>query len=91
MNEPHPPVPSHPLLWFPEFLELTRRRLQPQVRVLGLSLLVGVIAGLGAIVFFSACQIIFHYTLDAWPATAPATRSTNRRCWRRPTARSSPG
>jgi CIC family chloride channel protein len=30
---------------------------------MGLSLLVGVIAGLGAIVFFAACQVIFHYTL----------------------------
>jgi CIC family chloride channel protein len=30
---------------------------------MGLSLVVGVIAGLGAIVFFTACQLIFHYTL----------------------------
>ncbi|HJT79004.1 MAG TPA: chloride channel protein [Gemmataceae bacterium] len=57
------PAPSQPLRWFPEFLELTRKRLQPQVRVMGLSLVVGVIAGLGAVVFFAACQVIFHYTL----------------------------
>lgn len=64
MSENAVPVPSHPLRWFPEFLELTRRRLQPQARVMGLSLVVGVIAGVGAVVFFAACQVIFHYTLD---------------------------
>ena len=45
------PVPSHPLRWFPEFWELSRRRLRPQARLLGLSLVVGIISGLGAIVF----------------------------------------
>ncbi|HVX62130.1 MAG TPA: chloride channel protein [Pirellulales bacterium] len=29
-----------------------------------LSMLVGVIAGIGAIVFFSACQVVSHYALD---------------------------
>ena len=58
------PVPSHPLRWFPEFLELGHRRLRPQARLLGLSLLVGVIAGIGAIVFFTACQVVFHFSLD---------------------------
>src|SRR5208337_1642792 len=55
---------SHPLRWLPEFLELSHRRLRPQARLLGLSLLVGVIAGIGAIVFFAACQIVFRYSLD---------------------------
>jgi CIC family chloride channel protein len=58
------PAPSHPLRWFPEFLELSSRRLRPQARLLGLSLLVGVISGVGAIVFYTACQIVFHYALD---------------------------
>ncbi len=69
-----PVVPSHPLRWFPEFWELGNRRLRPQGRVLGYSLLVGVIAGLGAIVFFAACQLVFHYSLDAlvgYRPTAP--------------------
>jgi CIC family chloride channel protein len=57
------PVPSHPLRWFPEFLELGRKRLKPQARLLGLSLVVGVVSGLGAIVFFAACQVVFHYAL----------------------------
>src|SRR5690349_20559725 len=58
-------IPSSPLHWFPEFWELGRKRLRPQARLLGLSLIVGVIAGIGAIVFFSACQLVFRYSLDA--------------------------
>jgi transposase len=41
------PVPSHPLRWLPEFLELGGRRLRPQARLLGLSLVVGIVAGIG--------------------------------------------
>ena len=36
----------------------------PNPRLMGLSLVVGVIAGLGAVVFFLACQIVSHYALD---------------------------
>jgi chloride channel protein, CIC family len=57
-------VPSHPLRWFPEFWEVGRKRLRPQIRLLGLSLVVGVIAGLGAVVFYLACQVVVHYALD---------------------------
>jgi CIC family chloride channel protein len=67
------PVPSHPLRWFPEFLELGQRRLRPQARVLGLSLVVGVISGVGAIVFFVACQVVFHYALDVGAGYHPIT------------------
>ncbi len=59
-----PPVPSHPLRWFPELWELGRKRLRPQARLLGLSLVVGVVAGVGAIVFYLACQVVVHYALD---------------------------
>jgi len=58
------PIPSHPFRWFPEFLELGRRRMHSQARLLGLSLVVGVIAGLGAILFYCACQVVAHYSLD---------------------------
>jgi CIC family chloride channel protein len=58
------PVPSNPLRWFPEFLALTRRRIGSQARLLGLAVLVGIIAGLGAVVFSAACQIVVHYALD---------------------------
>jgi CIC family chloride channel protein len=67
------PVPSHPIRWFPEFLELGRRRLRPQARLLGWSLVVGIIAGIGAIVFFVACQLVFHFTLDALAGYHPHT------------------
>src|SRR5262245_17378638 len=67
------PVPSHPLRWFPEFLELGQRRLRPQARVLGLSLVVGVLSGFGALVFFAACQVVFHFALNVGPGHHPAT------------------
>jgi CIC family chloride channel protein len=58
------PVPSHPFRWLPEFWDLGRRRLRSQARLLGLSLLVGVISGVGAIGFYAACQAVFHVALD---------------------------
>lgn len=67
-NVPEPrstrPVPSHPLRWLPEFVAISRKRLRSQARLMLLSMLVGVIAGLGAIAFFSACQVVSHYALD---------------------------
>ncbi len=59
------PAPSNPLRWFPEFWQLSRRRLRSQARLLGLCLVVGVVAGVGAVLFYSACQVVFHYTLGA--------------------------
>jgi CIC family chloride channel protein len=67
-------VVTNPLRWFPELWESHRRRVRPQARLLGLSLLVGVISGIGAIVFFTACQLVFHYALDVaagYHPTAP--------------------
>src|SRR5579872_7032245 len=55
------PVPSHPLKWLPEFWSLARKRFRPQGRVMLLSIVVGVIAGVGAIVFYLACQYVSHY------------------------------
>ena len=84
--------PSHPLRWFPEFWELSRKRLRPQARLLGLSLVVGVVAGLGAIVFFVACQVVVHFALDAvagYHPHAPGRRAGPVRRKRR--SRSGPG
>jgi chloride channel protein, CIC family len=67
------PVPSHPLRWFPEFWDLGRKRFRPQGRLMVLSLAVGIIAGVGAIVFFAACQIVFHYALDVGAGYHPHT------------------
>jgi len=58
-----PQVPSSPLRWFPEFLTASTRRLRSQSRVLALSLIVGVIAGLGAVLFYVGGQTVLHYTL----------------------------
>ena len=72
-EEAKTPKPSHPFRWFPEFWELSRKRLRPQARLLGLSLVVGIIAGVGAIVFFAACQVVFHYSLDGIAGYRPVS------------------
>jgi CIC family chloride channel protein len=59
------PTPIHPFRWFPEFWQLSKRRLRSQARLLGLCLVVGVVAGLGAVVFHAACRLVVHGTLDA--------------------------
>jgi CIC family chloride channel protein len=65
MTDPSAPAtPLNPLRWFPEFWQLGRRRLRPQARLLGLSLGVGVIAGLGAVIFYLATRIVFHLVLE---------------------------
>ena len=51
------------LRWFPEFLDLGRRHINVQVRLLGLSILVGLVAGLGAIIFYCATRYMEHYAL----------------------------
>jgi chloride channel protein, CIC family len=66
-----PPIPSHPWRWFPEFWELGRRRVRAQARLMGLSLIVGVFAGIGAIVFYLACQVVVHVALDAGAGYRP--------------------
>jgi len=71
-SAPTPPIPSHPMRWFPEFWELSRNRLRPQGRVLMLALAVGLVAGLGAIVFYAACQVVVHYGLDAVAGYRPS-------------------
>jgi CIC family chloride channel protein len=56
---------ANPLRWLPEYLLLSRRRLRTQSRLLGAALLVGLVAGLGAVVFHLACLVVVRYTLDA--------------------------
>jgi len=69
--QPPAPAPSHPLRWFPEFWELSRKRIRPQARLMVLALLVGVISGLGAIIFYWACQVVFHYSLSWFAGYQP--------------------
>ena len=54
--------PRH-FAWFPEFLKLRQRSVRSQVRLLGLAMLVGVVAGLGAVVFYLATRAAEHYAL----------------------------
>lgn len=65
--------PTNPLRWVPEFYEMGKKRLRPQARLLGLSLAVGVVSGLGAIVFFTACQFVFHVALGLGAGYHPQT------------------
>jgi CIC family chloride channel protein len=64
MEAPVPSRPSHPAGWFPEFLQLGQKRLRAQGRVLGSSILVGIVAGLGAVLFSAACHVVVHFSLD---------------------------
>jgi CIC family chloride channel protein len=55
---------TNPLHWFPEYLTLSRRRIRSQSRLLGSAVLVGIVAGIGAVVFAVACQIVVAGSLD---------------------------
>jgi CIC family chloride channel protein len=75
MDEANPRKLSHPFVWVPEFILLGRKRLRTQGRMLGSAILVGIVAGLGAVVFASACHIVVAYALDrgaGYRAVAPA-------------------
>jgi CIC family chloride channel protein len=64
MAQSEGPTKQNSLLrWFPEFLELGRRHLNAQVRLIGLAVIVGIVAGLGAIVFYWATRYMEHYAL----------------------------
>ncbi|MBN1393774.1 MAG: chloride channel protein, partial [Pirellulales bacterium] len=58
-------VSFRPLAWIPEVFRLGQNRLRTQARLLGLAILVGFVAGLGAIVFFMATRAAEHYALGA--------------------------
>lgn len=57
-------TPSPPGRWLPEFLELSRAQFRQQGRLLGACLVVGVVAGLAAVAFALACQLVVHYALE---------------------------
>ena len=60
--------------WFPEFLLLRQRRVRSQVRLLGLAVLVGIVAGLGAILFYAATRGMEHYALGELAGYHPPVR-----------------
>jgi CBS domain-containing protein len=49
--------------WVPQVVKLGQNRYRTQIRLLALSALVGIVAGLGAIVFFVATRVVEHYAL----------------------------
>jgi CIC family chloride channel protein len=49
--------------WFPEILIIRSGRIRNQVRLLALAGLVGIVAGVGAIVFYVATRAAEHYAL----------------------------
>jgi chloride channel protein, CIC family len=73
MPSHHPPA-KHFWAWLPEFLLFRDRRARSQVRLLGLAVLVGIVAGLGAIVFYVATRAAEHYALGEVAGYHPAVR-----------------
>ena len=77
----------HFFSWIPEFLTLGRRRICAQVRLLGLAVLVGVVAGMGAVVFHIATRVVEHYALGEvagyYPQPQPAGETVH--AWLPPT------
>jgi CIC family chloride channel protein len=57
--------------WWPEFLVLGQRRVRSQMRILGLSVVVGIVAGLAAVVFYVATEAASHYALDGMAGYRP--------------------
>lgn len=55
--------PGFPWNWLRDYWQTIAQRLRPQSRLLVLSLVVGVVAGIGAIVFYLGAETVFHYTL----------------------------
>ena len=62
--------------WFPEIAAIRSSRIRNQVRLLALAGLVGIVAGLGAIVFYVATRAVEHYALGTvagyYPEPPPA-------------------
>jgi CIC family chloride channel protein len=69
---------THPLRWFPEFLEFGKRRFRDQGRVLGAAILVGIVAGFGGVAFTLASQVVVRCTLEGvagYHAEGPANEA----------------
>ena len=85
-------IPSHPFRWLPEFLAVNRQRWGSQVRLLGPAVLVGTIAGLGAVVFLPASSSSLAHS-TAWRVTGQKARPARREFpgWASRKCRSLPG
>lgn len=63
MEAPRRQWPTNPLRWFPEFYNFRRRQVRAQVRMLSSAVLVGIVAGLAAILFYVATLAATYYTV----------------------------
>ncbi len=89
MSEPGP-TPTPPIRrWWPEFLIFSQTRIRGQVRVLGLSVIVGIVAGLAAVVFYVATEAAAYYALDGLAGYRPEPHPGGeiRFSWMPPTTR----
>ena len=57
--------------WIPQIAKLSHNRFRAQIRMLGLAALVGIVAGLGAIVFYFATRVAEHYALGILAGYSP--------------------
>ena len=60
--------------WIPQIVKLSQNRFRTQIRLLGLAALVGIVAGLGAIVFYVATRVVEHYALGVVAGYYPEPR-----------------
>ena len=60
--------------WVPQVLSIGRARFRAQVRLLALAALVGIVAGVGAIVFYFATRVAEHYALGVIAGYLPEPR-----------------
>ena len=60
--------------WIPEIVKLSQNRFRSQIRLLALAALVGIVAGLGAIVFYVATRVAEHYALGVLAGYHPEPR-----------------
>ena len=71
---PHLVSPNGILGCIPEAVKLSHNRFRAQIRLLGLAALVGIVAGLGAIVFYFATRVAEHYALGMIAGYYPEPR-----------------
>ncbi len=64
--------------WLPEIAILRSDRIRSQVRLLALAGLVGIVAGLGAIVFYVATRAVEHYALGVGRRLLPRAAAGRR-------------
>ncbi len=70
----HRPPLNSILGWIPQIVKLSQNRFRTQIRLLGLAALVGIVAGLGAIVFYVATRVVEHYALGVIAGYYPEPR-----------------